>query len=276
MHNKVFFETSAFLPVIEEILIRFKKKNNHPYNGMLIVGVGLFPGLSNILAKEVNMSKKANSIELGIKMNPLSSAGKSMCRLMSTIIYTNCVYYLNSQRVEDVPVSKGEQIFNNKSSVKTGFPESVMLFWSMQVPNTAVYFTASPSLLNYLLLFISEFNLRLPVLLKNILKNVTTSSLILLRSFIFRFRPTPVEMICLSSYINKNGSKQEKICFSTNDGIASTVCILAAKLILWSKKENILPGIYLPDDVFSLKEVISESFTQGKGRVRFNIKIDIN
>lgn len=56
--------------------------------GVVVVGVGIFPGLSTVLARQVAQSgaEPPQTLELGVRLSPLSGAGSGNCRLMAALL----------------------------------------------------------------------------------------------------------------------------------------------------------------------------------------------
>ncbi len=77
--------------------------------GTIMHGLGIFPGLSNLLVKDFYLEHKNLSfINLGIRYNLFSGAGKAMCEMMSKSLTNPSLYISKDKIMLDKPV--GEKI----------------------------------------------------------------------------------------------------------------------------------------------------------------------
>lgn len=69
--GQCFVETGAHPATLERLLERFHGRQGH--NGLAVLGVGIFPGLSNLLAAAVARELPAGTpLELGLRFSPMS------------------------------------------------------------------------------------------------------------------------------------------------------------------------------------------------------------
>jgi|GEM_PF-834218 len=119
--------------------------------GQLILGGGIFTGVSNLLGRDVAEAvAPAQSVTLAISTSPYSGGGKSVAALMAGALATPQVAYVNGKRTE-VPIQKGPgfELAPNvvRPTLKAPFPEAYMLHASTKAPNVEVLFSPRPSLL---------------------------------------------------------------------------------------------------------------------------------
>jgi len=67
--------------------------------GTAVLGVGVFPGMSTVLARTVaEDGPSCNTLELGIRVSPLSGAGRGTCALMAESLFVPATRYEGGAR----------------------------------------------------------------------------------------------------------------------------------------------------------------------------------
>jgi hypothetical protein len=203
--GRVFLETTAHVPTVEKLL---QLEREHPGGpGLVVVGVGLFPGVSNLIARLLQERNiPAERLEFGVRLNALSAGGRGMVNQMIDSLFEPSIRYVDGQRVVDKPISPGIVFpFRSgaSSTLATGFCESVLFHDSMGVPNTASYLALKPGIFMSAVRLTSFLGTRLGPLVGRAMRWSMRASLLAIRLFFFRRHPTPVE---LSVIVNRHGT----------------------------------------------------------------------
>lgn len=262
-NNLVFLEITADSNIIEKILHQYRntKQLNYKITGSVIIGLGIFPGLSNILAGYLlKNAYTKGSIELGIKTNFFSGAGKSMAKLMVDMIDKNAVYYLEKEKREIQPMTKGTlfPLYKNGipahkyKSLYACFAEAVMLNFSTSASFIACYYIPSSKLIYFSLRSISLFTNRF-CFAKKIIVKVLYGSIIFIRNFLFKNVSTPVTIFCIANQKFSTASP-EFLTYKFEDGILDMTLMISAILKQISNKLP-LKGVWMPDELFDIEEL---------------------
>jgi hypothetical protein len=153
-----FLETTSDQTVIDRML-RDLRGSNGP--GAVILGAGIFTGLSNLMGARV--AREGGSVRLGICTSPYSGAGKGTVALMASALSTEAIAYENDKRVIHPPTSAGPRMDfpgGTKPTLRVPFPEAVMLRTSTRARTVDVFFAPKPSLLVYAFLMMPAALLR--------------------------------------------------------------------------------------------------------------------
>lgn len=253
-------ETTADPTVMDEIL---NLPHSEAYSGTVIAGMGIFPGVSNIMASKLKSSwSDLNKIQIVIHVSPFSQAGASTCRLMA-VHFTYESLILSHGKRQFVDTLKPHVIKKGDSSIRglsLFFPEVTMLSKSANIPNIETYLATRPKILGYIL------GLMRRILTVKILVPVNAFFLLILRSTLLKKMSSKIKIECLGS--NESG-ESKTITLSSVDGMDSLAKAIHASLNL-IEKEQPKKGLLLPDQAFSW-----ESFMKEFQSLRPEDKIDI-
>ena len=109
--------------------------------GVTVLGVGLFPGLSNIFARHVWQTAPAESLTLCLRSNVLSRGGRGMARLMADTLTSQAVFFEGDVR-QTTNVKMGARIaFSGRlrRTLLVGLAEATMLNQSSGIRNIKTY-----------------------------------------------------------------------------------------------------------------------------------------
>jgi hypothetical protein len=253
-----FVETTADLETIERIMQAERKAAAANQPGLLILGLGIFPGLSNIVARAVyDSTPECRRLGIGIKLNLISGAGSGMCALMIKLLTHNVVRYQNGIRVEEPPLSPGTTARFGKSdepTLKAAFPESIMLHSSTRVPASDTCVAFSPRFLQPLIAFAARFVNHLK-LLKRPLLEIMRKGCVAVRTIVLKNKATPVEITAVGY---GSDSSPHHLSVRVDDGLSGAGYIIAAALRLISHNSQLVPGIYLPDEICELGPLLNQ------------------
>ncbi len=255
-------ETTAVPRVIEEgIGLR-----GMAAEGRVILGMGIFPGVSNILAREVHDAHSpCHRLDVAIRTAQFSGAGGGMCSLMTEAAALPAVYFEDGARVEGPAVANGPRMpfgHGARRTVRVGLPEPVMLHASLGVASSTAYLAPDPGFLRHGLLSTRTTN-RIGWL-RGSSRVCMDMSFRAIRMGVFRGRRTPSSITAVA-----NGSAGMSL--RVSDGIAAGGYAVAAALRLMARKRELSAGVLLPDEVFEIYEMVDTMREVAAGAIELHL-----
>lgn len=251
----LFIETSSFDATAYE-LITFAQNNRNPKLKVL-VGAGVFPGISNVLAQTIleTQNKQKNmdsldSLDFIVQLSPFSAAGKGMTNLMAALV-SESPKSIQNQKIEK---KIGKAILYKQKNiwgVIVGLSDTPIHFHAYGLKNSRSVISLKPQLLNYGLYILMR--LANEKLLQKFLLKTSEFFLYLLRGIVFSWAKTNVFFV----YRSKN---QEKI-FLIKDAVAASawfVDFLVQKILYKDFQENLEKekSLLFASDIVLAKEII--------------------
>jgi hypothetical protein len=143
----LFVETTSHVPTLESLFFEIRRREvEAPTSGAVLLGAGLTPGLSNLLARELSEAENIGErVELFFDGHPPLDAPLSRIEQLCESLRVNGVRYHNGERVEAAPVGPSVRLLDGKHYVRICRAEAAMLAWSGFAPTTATY-VAGPRL----------------------------------------------------------------------------------------------------------------------------------
>jgi len=139
-------EATSDAPCIERLAAAHRATG-----GRLVLGGGIFTGLSNLLARDVSDAVGgAQAIVLGISSSPFSGAGAGTVALMVDALNVPAVRYAGGRRKEVPGVTRGPALDfagTTRPTVRMSLAEPSMLHASTAAAAVDVYFAPRPALL---------------------------------------------------------------------------------------------------------------------------------
>ena len=154
-------EATSDAPTIDRLHARFREG---PHRGSLVLGGGIFTGMSNLLGSAA--ARDAGSCErltLGIASGPFSAAGSSTIALMVASLAEPALRVENDRVIQCAAVSRGPMLTfatGPSPSLRTRFAEVTMLHASTHAPTVDVFFAPQPSFLVSMFLALPQWLLR--------------------------------------------------------------------------------------------------------------------
>ena len=255
-HGLAFFEMGADGPTMERLLACTVPS---PL-GTVVLGVGIFPGLSTLLACEmVRRNPAAQKVDLAIRISPFSGAGRGNCALMTESLDTPAYYVEAGQRREESTVGaslsvsfleSGEQPANRLS-----LPDTALIHRATGLPSVSAYFSVAPSWLRHNFRFLAGI-IRWAGPFRAFFLWLLRWQLIALRTIFCRKVHSPVELTVLTD----RGTPQERSGkITVANGQLGTALGVAAAVSLWGRTERPAPGCVTVADVFEWDEMIREA-----------------
>ncbi len=214
--------------------------------GRVIVGVGSFPGLSTLLARTAyDADPDGDSVDLSVRLSPLSGAGPGLCALMTDMLALPSVRWVNGARTEgpamgsaaDVPFSHGAA----KASI-VGLPDAALIARTTSAANVTTRLAVVPFFLRFSLGFAAAL-IRWSGPLRPALLWVTRKSLILIRSGFLRRVKARVQLT----------ARAGDVCLMLDAPAGQAITAQAAcALAVLALEEPPPPGVHTAADLTSL------------------------
>jgi hypothetical protein len=240
----LFIEASADLRAIEAALTMRQTIPASDSRGTVLLGMGIAPGLSNLLAAEASRSSKPERLVIGLRVSSFSAGGGGMAQLMAEALAQNAVYFDRGDRKEepaasftaDLPFADG-----SRTGLRISLPESAMLARSMGVPSISTFLVPEPAFVRHLVRGAARFS---GPAAKWALARLFTVQ----RSMLFRHVMTSMEICVLAD-------ARARWLHATDGIAAGAAAIVAAAQVLAGRPPP--PGIVLPDECLTLDEVVA-------------------
>lgn len=140
-------ETSADLGLLERLYAARRDQQD----GCLVLGLGLSPGLSNLLGAHVAHGAPPRRLEVAVRQSPLSGAGAGSCAWMASLVGSAAAGVRGGARTW-APSGAGPILAfpsGPRATLRLGLPEAVMLGWSTGVADADVYVAPAPAALGW-------------------------------------------------------------------------------------------------------------------------------
>ncbi|HLT37401.1 MAG TPA: hypothetical protein VK034_14010 [Enhygromyxa sp.] len=233
-----------------------------PCTGTAIIGVGVFPGISSALARAViERAPACSSIELGIRLSPLSGAGRANCALMAQSLFVPAVHYRGGQRIEE-PTALGPGVslpylisgeLRPALSNVVALPDTALLRAGCAVPDLAVHFALVPGWLRFNFGLLARM-VRWFRFARRPLAWLIEWQMIVLRAWLLRGVESRVEMVALAD----RGRPSERACaLGFADGQTATAHGVAAAVYAWTREPEHRAGLFGVADYFSLESLLA-------------------
>ena len=141
-------EATSDGPCVERLHQRFASATS----GRLVLGAGIFTGVSNLLARQAarDLGGAVERVTLGIASSPFSGAGAGTVALMLSALRQPVVRYEGGRRIEEVGMTSGRSVdfgAATRSTLRAPFAESFMLRESTGAHDVEVLFSPRPAML---------------------------------------------------------------------------------------------------------------------------------
>jgi short subunit dehydrogenase-like uncharacterized protein len=243
----VLLEASSDRLVVERLLDRHR--GDREARGALVLGAGIFTGLSNLLGAHVAARlPSADRLELGVASSPFSGAGAGTVALMGDALRAPAVHAREGRRQAGPELAAGPElpfVGTTRPTVEMSFPEPSMLLESTKVPEVHLYFAPRPALLRLAFLATPLFVVRSGLF-------AATMRLVfgLVRRLVLRRVSSRVELVARAT----RGSETAIESLVADDGmVAGGVAIAAMAMALAELPPR---GVRLVDEVLTLDDVV--------------------
>ncbi|MCB9754702.1 MAG: hypothetical protein H6713_32600 [Myxococcales bacterium] len=260
----VFMDMGADLPTTERLL---SLETDAQTTGILLVGVGVFPGLSTALAaKAYALAGRPGAVTLGVRLSPLSGAGPGNCELMTSMLAIPSMRVEDGRRVEGpavdaaIPLPFGDA--GTRAASVIGLPDAALIHRSTEAPDVRTALAVTPGFL--------RFNFRALALLigwagalRRPLLALTRWSLYLMRGVLFRRVDTPVRLTAIARPrdVPETDPRAIALVLDVPDGREGTALGVAAALACWLRRAGgdvrAPPGVYTVPALFELDALLA-------------------
>lgn len=221
-------EVGAYAELYERLMARELPAT---LKGTLIMGAGLFPGLSTLLADALYHAQPSSpsKVELVIGFSPLSGAGDGNCALMAHSLFVPAARVEGGQRVVN-PRAVGAvdrlELTRGRSAkvVQITLPDLELMERATRAPAVATWFALKPSWLYLNFVFLAWIVWALRVF-KALLIPLFTWQMRFLRGFLLRSRSTSVE---LTAIVDRGLPTMSARALYVEDGQQATACAVAS------------------------------------------------
>lgn len=242
-------ETSSDRVVIERLLDAHR---GGPAEGTLVLGAGIFTGVSNALAAEAaRTTPGCTALELGVRSSPLSGAGAGTIDLMVDALGVPTRAIEGGARTERPTVARGPRLpfaEGEAATLHIPFAEPVMLHASTGARDVAMYMAPVPSLLRLAFLALPSFLLG------------TRAFATLLRAYF-----TLLRRVLLSSVASRVGLVARArgprgarvLALTTPDGFDAAGVAIAATALELARRAERPRGTFLVDELVPLHPMLA-------------------
>lgn len=251
----IYLETTADPGAISRALLR---RSTLAGPGVTVLGVGIFPGLSNLAAHAAFVDNgRRGPVEVGMQFSPFSAAGAGMVALIAHLMAEPAPYYEAGIRRKAAAFSSGPPMPYEgqwRGSLRAAIPETELLHASIGVPDVLAILSPQPGIIGPFLYVAARLVPRWQ-LFKRAYLWMIRASVGLLRRVLFRKRQTRV---VISALAGRHGCAREGhyVNLTTHDGIVCAAYVTAAiAALLYAKRPA--PGMYVIDELVSLDEVLA-------------------
>ena len=240
-------EATSDSPCIERLHRRFASTS-----GSLVLGGGIFTGMSNLLARDVaGEIDDLEALSLGISWSPFCGAGRGTIELMLAMLTAPVPRYKGDRRIDDPGPSRGpdlELTTARRASIRIPFAESFMLHESTGARDVDVFCAPKQAFV------VSAFD-KLPKLLTHsaLGQALLRAYFTLLRRVVFRTKPSSVEMVATAK--GKNSTVTRRL--DTSDGMWAGAWALAA--LAEAALAGTKGGVQFIDDVARLEPTVARA-----------------
>jgi hypothetical protein len=264
--GKTFVDTSANPRVVGSLVDTLR--GHAPGDGTVVLGAGLFPGLSNVMGRAV-CEHACDVLEIGIRLNPFSGAGPGTCALMAELLVDDVARFEQQKPVSEPPLRPGPVMAFGDRAVRTvrmPLVESLMLHASAGAATTASYVAFAPAIL-YPIVALSGFVLPRDPKWRRLAGRIVEVSMVSLRAWLLKGRATSVELVAWRSRTAAAAGEAKSVYVSVADGIRAAGIVVAASIEELRSTPDRKRGLLFADDVIALDRLVSRLRSLGGSRL---------
>jgi hypothetical protein len=215
--------------------------------GRLVLGGGLFTGVSNLLAHEVAGRAPSAPLTLAIAARVLSKAGRGTVALMASMLAIPAARIVDGRRVES-PIARGPKIDFagvRRSTLRVPLAEQEMLAASTGARDVDIFFAPKPSFIGAMFRLLPSWLAR-----RGWFRALMGGSLSLLRRGLLRGRRGPVELVAEAG--------EHRAVITCDDGMLAAGYALAA-IVVELAALAAKPGVFMVDQLVGLEPVLARA-----------------
>jgi len=218
--------------------------------GRLVLGAGLFTGVSNLMARAVtDAAGPGASLTFAVSWSPYSGAGTGTIALMAAAAARPYVHTVAGERVEEAPSRGPDVVFDGvrRPTYRASFAESELLPSSTGARDVETLFAFRPAVLVSLFAATPSWMLKAAWFRALVAFNFT-----ILRRFLLRAVPSAVQLVAFASKDGRT-ARRELTCVDGMEAVA-WCCAAMAEAVLVTPPP---PGLSCIDDVVPLDAIVS-------------------
>ncbi len=228
--------------------------------GTLLVGVGVFPGLSTALAAAAaGLVAECRTLDLGVRLSPLSGAGPGNCDLMLRSLQTPCCWVQDGGRRQGPLLGPARPLpflgAGRRPAVGLALPDVALVARATGVPTVRAAMALIPGALRFNFQLLAALLPRLGPLRRPALA-LTGLSLRLMRAILLRRVGSRVQ---LTAVANLGAPDEAAVLAAFPDGQQATALgVGAAASLLLQRTAAPPPGVYTTADLFPFDALLAE------------------
>lgn len=221
--------------------------------GALVLGCGIFTGLSNLLARDTAEACPGGAarLTLGIASSPLSGAGRGTIAMMVDGLDAPVVRYAEGVRHARDTVEKGPPLDFGEAArptLRIALAEAMMIHHSTAVPTVDVYFAPIPALLVPAFAVIPGWLAR-----RRWFQTFLRGYFTVLRRGLLRGRRSPVTLVAEAA----GAAGAARRVLSTEDGMLAGGYAIAAMALAVAARDPRPRGLMFVDQVCGLEAIVA-------------------
>jgi hypothetical protein len=237
--------------------------------GLFLFGIGVFPGVSNLLIKQELMTAvDAKSALLGIRYNVSSGAGRGMCRMMVETIGSPCRWYHEGQEKQSAaPFHSLERLpFGNRlrPAMQVRLAELDTIHALLPEGSARCFISFGPTAFNWPSYHLFNWVAHSGRLKKGILR-LLYNLFYLVRGKVMRTARTQIRLLC--RLVDNNGGSSDKELW-LNDAMLAAGLFNAALLRLVEEAPD-LRGYYSTEDLWDLRTILPLMAKLGRNTLQY-------
>lgn len=255
-HGGTWLEMGADPGVIERLLELEHGEPGRAAKGTVILGVGVFPGISTVLARAVaELAPACQTIELGIRLSPLSGAGRGNCALMAESLFTPAFRWEQGQRIQS-RTAWGPRVTLPYDgvpavSINLALPDTALIQRATGAPTVVGHFALVPGWLRFNFGALAWFAALLRFM-KRPLAWMLELQMALLRAWLLRGVQSRVQLVAVA---DRNTSSERAGSISFEDGQQATAQGVAAAVDAWVHESEHRLGVFGVANYFTLAQI---------------------
>jgi hypothetical protein len=239
-------------------------------SGLFLFGIGIFPGISNLLIKQaLSGHPEAKQVLLGIQYKVMSGAGRGMCQMMiDTIGSPGYWYEQGRERASAVPFSGLSRLpFPGRPStaIQVTLGELYTMHSLLPAGSARCYISFRPSLFNRPCYHLFNGVSRLGVMKKPALR-LLYHQFYFVRGFLLRSRKTDIRLLCTVTAGKTGEVAQQRIWF--NDAFLAAG-LFTAVLVRQLQANDDQRGCHAVEDLYCLDTILPQMTGLSNGALEF-------
>ena len=193
----------------------------------------------------ISKSGSESAVDLGVRVSPLSGAGRATCRLMADLMFRDASTFEDGV-LHSVPAmsNSGAIQFHSGThkAVYVDLPDAEIANIALKARKSDVMMGFRPDTVTYVLPFVSRTLRAFPVGRNGTVRDAIARGLFLLRGRIFRNIPTRVELTARA----RNHGVSHYTMADTNDGMKTAAVAICAALSVLNGNQTSTGAFFLP------------------------------